>query len=227
VNSKDRARLGRIWIETGRGEHASVAAFARFVLHLMSLGSPPDLLLDAIRAMEEEVHHARLCFGIARQFTDEASSPGRMELSGIFDQGDDPGSILRAAILEGCFEETISAAYAQVALERVQEPSIRTALATIAADEARHADLAWRFVSWTIQTYPELRSVAEECFAKAFAKPKEIEQDEWELLEPYGYLRSSSKHEVRAATLRDVIIPRIEALFGHWPTSNLQELILR
>jgi hypothetical protein len=60
VNSEDRSRLAHIWIETALGEHASVAAFARFVLHLLSLGTPPDLLLDAIQAMEDEVHHARL-----------------------------------------------------------------------------------------------------------------------------------------------------------------------
>jgi hypothetical protein len=220
VDSEDRARVARIWTDTGLGEHASVAAFARFVLHLLSLGSPPDLLLDAIQAMEDEVHHARLCFGIARQFADEPSAPGRMDLSGTLDDGSDPSSILKAAIVEGCFEETISAAYARVALERAKDPSIRTALTRIATDEANHADLAWRFVRWTLQTYPELRSTAEECFATAFASPKETEQDDSPSLEAYGHLLPSSKREVRQMTLQDVITPRLAELFGSWPNST-------
>lgn len=217
VNPDERARLARIWTETGLREHASVAAFARFVLHLISLGSPPDLLLDAIQAMEDEVHHARLCFAIARQFADESSAPGPMDLSGTFDEGNDPASILMAAILEGCFEETVSAVHAKVALERVTEPSIRTALTRIAADEERHAELAWRFVRWTLQTYPELTSTAKCCFAMAFTAPMETVEDDGPSLEAYGQLLRSSKLEVRQTTLRDVITPRLVELFGRWP----------
>ena len=227
MNSTDRARLGRIWIETGLGEHASVAAFARFVLHLLSLGTPPDLLLDAIQAMEDEVHHARLCFGIARQFTGESAGPGRMDISGVLDQGDDASSILRAAILEGCFEETVSAAYAQVALERVKEPSIRAVLARIADDESKHADLAWRFVNWTLQTFPELKPTAQECFTLALTKPLVTEkEDDWALLEAYGQLLPDTKRKARETTLQDIILPRVVALLGRFPASGESESIL-
>src|SRR4051812_25046287 len=106
----------------GLGEHASVAAFARFVLHLLSLGAPPELLLDAIQAMKDEVQHARLCFGIARQLTGRAASPGPMDLARVFDTRDEPGAIMRAAILEGCFGETVAARYAEAALARTEEP---------------------------------------------------------------------------------------------------------
>lgn len=226
MNSEDRARLGQVWIETGLAEHASVAAFARFVLHLLSLAAPPDLVLDAIQAMEDEVHHARLCFGIARRFIDEPAAPGRMDLAGVLDQGDDPASILQAAILEGCFEETVSAEYARVAVDRVKEETIRAALARIAEDEARHADLAWRFVGWALQAYPELTPVAEECFARGLAKPPEPEDlDDWPLQEIYGHLITSSRRQVREATLRDDIIPRIVALLGRTPTSNPPEVM--
>jgi len=226
VNSEDRARLGRIWIETALGEHASVAAFARFVLHLLSLGSPPDLILDAIKAMEDEVHHARLCFGIARQFTDEAPGPGRMDLSGVLEESDEPDAILRAAIREGCIEETISAAHAQVAVERATEPGMHAALARIADDEARHADLAWRFVRWALQAYPELTSSAEECFATALATPYEPDdRDDSPLLEPHGLLLSDSKSQVRQETLREKIIPRVVELFGRFPIANAPETI--
>lgn len=226
MNAEERALLGRIWVKTALGEHASVAAFARFVLHLLSLGSPPDLVLDAIKAMEDEVHHARLSFGIARQFTDEAPAPGKMDISGVLLESDDPAAILKAAILEGCIEETISAAHAQVAFERATEPSIQRALARIAEDEARHADLAWRFVRWALEAYPELRASAEESFATAVATPYKYDHlDDSPLLEPHGLLLSDSKSHVRQETLRDKILPRAMELFGRFPLANVSETI--
>jgi hypothetical protein len=150
-----------------------------------------------------------------------------MDLSGVFDQGDDPGSILRAAIIEGCFEETISAAYVQRALDRVQEPGIRAALVRIADDEAKHADLAWRFVNWMLQTYPDLRPTAEECFTQALANPAAIDQkNDWEFLEEYGHLRPSSKLLVRQTTLEEIIIPRVIELFGPALASSPPEVML-
>jgi len=226
VDSAHREQLGRLWLETALGEHASVAAFARFVLHLLSLGAPPELLLDAIQAMKDEVHHARFCFGIARQFTNEAAGPGRMDISGVLDDGDDPSSILRAAILEGCFEETVSAECARVAVERVEAPAIRTALLQIADDEAKHADLAWRFVDWILKAYPELKPIAEDCFARALANlPRTEEEDSFPSQENYGLLLSSSRRQVREATLRETIVPRIKTILGYVPTPSLPEPI--
>jgi len=226
VDSEHREQLGRLWLETALGEHASVAAFARFVLHLLSLGAPPELLLDAIQAMKDEVHHARFSFGIARQFTNQAAGPGRMNISGVLDDGDDPSSILRAAILEGCFEETISAECARVAGERVEVPAIGAALVQIADDEAKHADLAWRFVDWILKAYPELKPIAEDCFAWALANHSAIEEEESvPSQENYGLLLPSSRRQVREATLRETIVPRIKTIFGYVPTTSLPEPI--
>jgi hypothetical protein len=204
----------------GLAEHASVAAFSRFVLHLMSLGAPPDLLLDTIQAMKDEVQHARICFGIARQFTDQPAGPGRMDLSNIFEQRDDPISILTAAILEGCFEETISARCAQAALDRAEDTGIRAALARVVDDETRHADLSWRCVGWMLKRYPDLIPTAEACFAVALDAPRAPAVDEdGTFLERYGHLLPSSRRQVEEITLREVIIPGTKALFGHLPTS--------
>lgn len=218
MTSEEHARVGRAWLEMGLAEHASVAAFSRFVLHLLSLGAPPELLLAAIRAMEDEVHHARFCFKIARSFTGVDAGPGRFNLSEALEQPAGPDSILRGAILEGCFEETISAQCALVALDRLEDSSIREALARIAKDESEHADLSWRFVGWILQKYPELKPTAESCFAQALAEPVEpVGPDDYPILERYGHLLPSSRKQVQQATLRDIIIPKATALLGHCP----------
>lgn len=217
ITPDEAARLGDAWLEMGLGEHASVAAFARFVLHLLSLGAPPEILRDAIKAMDDEVVHARLCFGLAKRFTGRAARPGPMDLSGVFSQRDDPSSILEAAIREGCVMETISARYAQVALERAEDRGVRAALTRIADDESRHADLSWRFVSWMLQTFQELKPFATTCFARALTDtvmPDEEDERGCEFFEQYGQLISASKRQVMEMMLRDVIRPRAVALLG-------------
>ncbi|HEU4410347.1 MAG TPA: hypothetical protein VFS43_34150, partial [Polyangiaceae bacterium] len=42
-----RAELGAYWARLGQMEHASVAAFARFALHLLALGAPSELVAGA------------------------------------------------------------------------------------------------------------------------------------------------------------------------------------
>jgi hypothetical protein len=206
----------------GLGEHASVAAFARFVLHLMSLAAPPELIHAAIRAMDDEVEHARLCFGLARRFTGEAKGPGRMDLSRLLVHQDTPESILRAAIVEGCIEETISARCAAVALDRTVDDAIRTALTRIVDDERRHADLAWQFAAWMLETYPYLEPVARSCFVSALAEADEtIEDEDDAVLETHGHLGRVMMRSVRETTKREIYARAAELLGSARPSDPL------
>jgi hypothetical protein len=215
--AEDRVRVGDAWLEAGLGEHASVAAFARFVLHLLSLGAPPDLVRAAIRAMDDEVEHARLCFGIARRFTGMPAGPGPMNLSGVFAEPDDLHSILEAAILEGCIAETISARCAQESLKRLKDDSIQPALTRIAEDESRHADLSWDFVSWILASDPSLKDRAAACFARALdhqTSDLDEEPEECAAIEDFGHLTTSSRAQLAQAVIQNDIRPRMDALLN-------------
>lgn len=130
-------------------EHASVAAFARFSLELLALGAPSDLVLEAARAMQDETIHAELCFGLASRYGDCVLGPGPLSPDSALD-GVSLESAVRNTLLEGCIGETLAAAEAQAACEHVKDPVVRQILERIAADETRHAALAFRFVSWAI-----------------------------------------------------------------------------
>jgi hypothetical protein len=224
VTLADKERLGAAWVEAGLGEHASVAAFARFVLHLLSLGAPPDLLHDAIAAMDDEVRHAQVCFGVARLFNGKSLGPGPMELSRVFEQSDDSEAILRAAIAEGCVDETISARGAHVASSMTGDTSLRASIQGLADDETRHAELSWRFVEWMLRKQPGLVPEAERCFAAALAElmePDEADENrDLQWMERFGQLTGSTKQRVRAETLREEIEPRVRKLFGHIPLAH-------
>lgn len=208
--------LGDAWLEQGLGEHASVAAFAKFILHLIGLGAPPSLLREAIRAMDDEVNHACLCFEIASRFRGRSASPGPLDLSDVLDHSNDPAAILQAAIVEGCIDETISARGATLASKLADDPSIRRTLAQIAEDESRHADLSWNFVDWTLKTYPFLLPTAETCFAEMRVEAANVQDfaDSSPPLEQFGQLSPSTKERVRVQTWADEIIPRMQALLA-------------
>lgn len=205
----DRAFIGRVWLENGIAEHASVASFARFVLHLMGLGAPPDLLLDTIAAMGDEVRHAQACFGVAARFTGTYAGPGPLDLSGVMSSPDDPSSVLEGAIAEGCVGETISLKYLEKGLRRAEDPGIRRVLAGLVEDETRHAELAWRFLEWMLGVAPELAGVAKASFERAVAEPTpEANIYEPAIAEGYGYVNLKVRNEVRREVLHDIIAPR-------------------
>jgi len=219
----EREQIGWAWLEAGLGEHASVAAFARFVLHLMTLGAPAELVREAIHAMDDEVEHARLCFGIAKMFTGRVAGPGPIDLTGVFDQPNDSRSILEAAILEGCIAETISARCAQAALDLVADPTIHGPLSRIASDESKHADLSWHFVAWMLEKYPELKTDAAEFFDRALANPGTGSgpgEDECEVIERFGHLRPASRVRVAAKVVQHELRPRKEALMQRFSAGS-------
>src|SRR5262249_9765660 len=59
LSHDQRERLARAWSEIALMEHASIAAFARFVLQLTSLGAPPELVEASNAALADETRHAR------------------------------------------------------------------------------------------------------------------------------------------------------------------------
>jgi len=149
--------IGLEWLADARLEHASIAAFASFSLSLLAVGAPAELLAESQRAGLDEVEHARAAFALASRFIGEALEPGPLSLSGVQIETELEPLALRAW-LDGCVEETMAALIAAAQLDAASDEAVCAALTRIAADEARHAELAWSFVAWALATgSPELR----------------------------------------------------------------------
>src|SRR6185436_5474545 len=78
LSAAERTELARAWSEIGLMEHASVAAFARFTLQLLSVGAPAALVEQSQQALADELLHTRLCFSLASAYAGEALGPGRL-----------------------------------------------------------------------------------------------------------------------------------------------------
>lgn len=222
IHPTTAAALARAWLEDARQEHASVAAFARFTMHLIALGAPPDLVTLSQRASIDEVHHARACFALARRYGGAAIGPGALSLDGAL------GSISLEAfaaltVHEGCVGETLGALLADEQSEQSRDTEVRRLLIRIARDELRHAELAWRCVRWAIDEggAPVAGAVAR-AFAEAevtsraqsFADPLGVDAETWRA---HGRLSAADALRLVAEGWRGIVGPCARALAGRSP----------
>jgi hypothetical protein len=153
LSTGERAAQAEHWSRLGQMEHASIAAFARFSLQLLSLGAPPELVDACTRALADETAHTGLCFRIASAYAGRALGPGPLDVSGSLTQTS-LSDIVDLVIAEGCLGETSAALQALEAAATASDPVIRAAYSRIAVDEERHAELAFRFVLWALGRDP-------------------------------------------------------------------------
>ncbi|MCB9778177.1 MAG: ferritin-like domain-containing protein [Alphaproteobacteria bacterium] len=200
--------LAEHWRRAGRMEHASVAAFARFSLALLHHGAPPDLVADAQRAALDEVGHARLCYGLAQALDGQAVGPGPLDCSAALDGELDAAQLVRTLVVEGCVGETLAALEAAEAARRAEDPVVAEILQRIAADEARHAALAWRALQWFLSSRPELAAVVAEA-----SEPPHIRsvEDAASSLDAYGRLSAATRARVRAIGWRTAVAPMLQS----------------
>ncbi|MFO7564064.1 MAG: hypothetical protein R6X02_15565 [Enhygromyxa sp.] len=143
------------WARDGLYEHASVASFARFVAELLALAAPPALIQATQAAILDELEHARLCFELAaREHGSVSAGPLPLDPQTTTPAGD-PVALALAVFDEGCVGETIAAAEAAIAAAETEDDDARRALEQIAADERRHAALAWRTLRWLLDSFGE------------------------------------------------------------------------
>lgn len=214
LGEAEREALAARWAEVGLMEHASVAAFARFVLQLLSLGAPPDLVKGAQAAMVDETRHAEVCFALARAYAGAPIGPGPLSIDRAMESSD-ARSILVTAIHEGCVGETVAAIEAAETAARAQDPAVREALTAIAADETRHAELAWRYVRWAIGQNPDLAEAAREAFERALAGgARQADAGDEGALIAHGVAGEGLRREIRRKALEGVVGPCARALFA-------------
>ena len=212
-----RTRLTEKWTRIALMEHASIAAFARFSLQLMSLGAPAELIECATRAMADETKHAKACFAIASHYAGELLGPGRLAIERSLDESSLTEIVLNT-IREGCVGETVAAIEAREAAEHAEDPALRALLLAISEDETRHAELAYRFVQWALTlggseldltVQREFSALAVEA-RHTLHKPNGADND----LLRHGIVSEPMREAIRAQALTKVILPCARALSG-------------
>lgn len=215
LDVRTRAVLARHFAKAALFEHASVASFAGFSLELLGLGAPPDLVAAAQEAMGDEVRHAQICFSLASDYQGESVGPSPLPMGAPW-SARSAVDLAVAVAFEGCIHETISALLAAAERDAATEPAIQVALSVIAADETRHAELAWRALAWLLEIggEPVARAV-EQVFNRPLDQgPREAPIDgvDAALLAAHGCLSPQEKRALSERSMREVVLPCARAL---------------
>lgn len=130
-------------------EAASVPAFERLADELARFAAPTSLGRAARRSARDERRHAAVMTRLARDHGAavpavrvRAARPRSLE------------AFARENAIEGCVKETFGAALAAHQARHAVDPAVRAAMAVIARDELRHAELAWRVHGWATKQLP-------------------------------------------------------------------------
>lgn len=216
LSPQKRERLSGGWRKIALMEHASIAAFARFQLELLSLGAPAALVEATNQALIDETLHARTAFALTSLFSGQAEGPGPLEISGALG-GEGLEEIALMVLLEGCIGETTAAMEARWAADHSADPTLRELLNDIARDEKRHSDLAWQFIAWATLGRPHLTS---QLLSRALEEARNQRgiagsehKDEW--ISAYGLVPERVRDELRVLALEDIVVPCLAALQRH------------
>jgi hypothetical protein len=138
------AALGEYLAVMAHLEAASVRAFEVLEPELRRLGAPAELVLAARRSAGDEVRHARATASLARgrgvDVPPVRVAPRRGSRS--------LASLAVENAVEGCVRETFGALVARWQAGHAADRRIARTMARIAADETRHAALAWAIAAW-------------------------------------------------------------------------------
>ena len=210
-----RAVIADVFARDGLTEHASIASFAQHVLELLALGAPASLVVDAQRALGEEIAHARRAFLVASAYAGAPMGPGPLVIAGALDRPLTLESFAARAAAEGCVAETIAALQLHAAADAATA-SGRAALASLlratAEEEAEHALLAWRVVGWAIaKGGVAVRDAVARVLARAPEHvgfgPYAEEACNPALLRAHGVLSRRERRELAVAALDAVFVP--------------------
>ena len=207
--------LAAEWTVAAQEARASVAVHARFALQLMSLGAPAPLLSACARVMQDEVAHAQACFSLARRFSGRDVTPEPLAAERALDE--DRSAIVLEVIARGCIRGAVAALSAREALEHCQDPAAREVLMLRQSTKAQEAQLAWRFVAWSLRNAgADLQDRARVAFLTALSgqtRPGPLGERERALLR-YGVLGEAQRAALEQRVLRSAVLPCMENLLA-------------
>lgn len=131
-------------------EYRSAAITQELSLWLIRVAVSPDLILDGLRIVKDELKHAELSHEV------HAAGGGRepphivRDSLGLPRHVQDPleHDVLRATVEIFCLGETVAVRLFRELRSRATVPAARRALDRILRDEVRHRDFGWTMLEW-------------------------------------------------------------------------------
>ncbi len=216
--AEERAALALSWRLEACDHHSSIGSCARFVLQLLAVGAPGKLVAAAQRAGDDEITHTELCLAMASTYAGRPITLGAQQGEVALDGVNDEMAIAVQTVRTGCVGETIRAALATAAAQQAADPAVRRVFVRIAADETRHAGLAWRYLKWSLsqQADPALLGAIAATFDAQLARASQRLTETARRANPPssqpGIVGSTERATIALRTMRLVVMPCAHAL---------------
>ena len=166
ASGEGRTEVGAWLAREAAGEAGSVWAFRQLARELGHHGAPAQLVEAAEAAAEDEVRHARMVTALAGR---HGGRPKAVAVSAHAVR--DLRTVALENAVEGCVHETFAAARAALQARQARDMDVRQVSAVLAADEARHADLAAAVHAWAGTVLPaEVAAEVEQARTQAWAQ---------------------------------------------------------
>lgn len=211
-----RRALAEAWARDGLFEHASVASFSRFSMQLLALGAPADLVRDTHAAAMDEVAHAEMCLALASGYYGAPVEPAALPILAPVTIEPDLPAIAAEVAMEGCIGETVATVQALDALAAATDPAVRAVLERTVEDEARHAELGFRFLAWALDQGGE---PVREAILKAFLgfrppdpRPEDLDALDLGQYAAHGRQTAVEGRAIAERAMRDLVRPGMCAL---------------
>jgi rubrerythrin len=144
-------------------EHVSITAFIELAAQLEARGAPATLAARCRAAAEDERRHVELLVELGAERPSRILEPAAVTTSLI--------EIALHNAVEGCVTETWAALLVRHQSQHALDSSVCRAFERIAADEARHAQLAWDLHAWFVLVLdPAAAGEVEAARAQALAR---------------------------------------------------------
>jgi hypothetical protein len=157
--------------------------------------------------MQDEIRHARFGFGVVAALG-SAVGPQALAIDGALEGDTSLEHVLRLCVREGMIGETLAALELMASADLTPLPRLKKELASIGADEARHAQLAYSFAAWALSRDPALMEVIDE------------EVSDWECasastaegLEQWGIIGAAARRSIHREGFELAVRPLVEQL---------------
>jgi hypothetical protein len=169
---------------------------------------------------EEERTHGVLCGAVVEALGGEARAPEKV--THAFPEHREVApieAVTRNVLSACCLAETIAVAVITAEREEMPQGDLRRLLSVILADEVGHARFGWRFLASVAPSFDAAARDRLSAYLRlAFASVERHELEGMPLgarfpegAAAFGLCNGSEARELFRATVRDVIIPRLEA----------------
>lgn len=172
VAASDAVR--REWERRVVAEYRSAAITQHVTLWMIQLAVSPDLVLDGLRIVKDELAHADLSHRTLVAAGGAMTAPIARETLGLSHDEREPLEIAvtRVCVDTFCLGETLAVPLFKGLREACEVPVARRALDRILRDEVRHRDFGWNLLSHLLELPDSVgvRSLVQRDLPRLFAK---------------------------------------------------------